>query len=119
VDRAVQTLDREGVRTLVGRQIVVYLVDRGSTDLVAARPLLESVVEAVLQTEPFRRVSRAAASETNRVFFVRERSNVLFDLSDAANVVQFGLRSVSPPLAKQIPSDLEPQLLTLRRREFA
>jgi hypothetical protein len=118
-DRALEALDDDGLRTVVGRQIVVNAIERGSTDLVAARPLLESVVEAVMQTEPFRRVFRAAAVETNRVFFVRERSNALFDLGDAAQVVQFAARSVSPKVAKQIPEDLKPQLLTLRRREFA
>jgi uncharacterized membrane protein HdeD (DUF308 family) len=118
-DRAVHALEDDGLRNLVGRELVVNLIDRGSTDLVAARPLLESVVEAVIQTEPFRRIFRAAAIETNRVFFQRERKNALFDLGDAAQVVQFALRSVSPKVAKEIPEDLDTQLLTLRRREFA
>src|SRR5829696_1322275 len=118
-DRAVEALEDDGVRHLVSREIVVNLIDRGSTDLVAARPLLESVVDTVVGTQPFRRVFRAAARETNRVFFVRERGNALFDLGDASQIVQFALRSVSPRLAKEIPKDLEPQLLTLRRRDFA
>ena len=40
-DRAVVALDDDGLRQLVGREIVVNAVERGSTDLVAARPLLE------------------------------------------------------------------------------
>jgi hypothetical protein len=118
-DRALIALEDDGVRRVVGREIVVNAIERGSTDLVAARPLLESVVEAVLQTEPFRRIFRAAALETNRVFFVREKTNALFDLGDAAEVVQFALRSVSPKIAKELPDDIKPQLVTLRRREFA
>jgi hypothetical protein len=118
-DRAIEALNDDGVRNLVGREIVVNAVERGSADLVAARPLIESVVEAVMQTDPFRRIFRAAALETNRVFFVREKKNALFDLGDAAEVVQFALRSVSPRLAKQLPQDIKPQLLTIRRREFA
>ena len=118
-DRAVAALDDDGVRVLVGQQIVVNLVDRGSTDLVAVRPLLESVVGAVIQTEPFRRLFRAAALETNQVFFKRERGNALFDLADAAQVIRFGLKSVSPDIAKELPRNIEPTLLTLRRREFA
>jgi hypothetical protein len=118
-DRAVMALENDGVRELVGQQIVVNLVDRGSTDLVAVRPLLESVVGAVIQTDPFRRLFRAAALETNQVFFERERGNALFDLADAAQVIRFGLKSVSPKIAKELPRDIEPTLLTLRRREFA
>ena len=118
-DHAVEALQNDGVRELVGQQIVVNVVDRGSTDLVAVRPLLESVVGAVIQTDPFRRLFRQAALQTNQVFFEREKGNALFDLADAAQVVRFGLKSVSPKLAEELPRDLEPKLLTLRRREFA
>jgi hypothetical protein len=118
-DRAVAALDDDEVRAVVEREIVTYAIDHGSADLVAARPLLESVVGTLLQTEPFRRVFRAAASEANRLFFDRSRENVVFDLGDAAQIVEFGLRSVSPDLAQQLPTDLQPELLTLRERAFA
>ncbi|MBD0282614.1 MAG: hypothetical protein ICV69_10540 [Thermoleophilaceae bacterium] len=117
-DRAVEALDDDDVRRVVGREIVVNVIDRGSTDLVAARPLLESVVGAVMQTDPFRRLFRAAAVEANRVFFVSERENALFDLSNAAEVLRFGLQSVSPSLAKDIPKDIDPDVLTIRREEI-
>ena len=118
-DRAVAALDDEGVRHLVAREIVVNLVDRGSTDLVAARPLLESVVGAIVQTQPFRSVFRRAALEANKVFFVRDRSDTLVNLGDAATVLQFGVRSVSPKLGREIPADIDPELFTLDRDEFA
>jgi hypothetical protein len=118
-NRAVDALEDDGVRRLVGREIVIYLAERGSADLAAARPLLETVVDTLIQTEPFRRVFRIAALQANRVFFDRGKENVLFDLGDAAQIVEFGLRSVSPNLAKQLPNDLQPDLLALRDREFA
>jgi hypothetical protein len=118
-DRAVQALDDDGVRRVVAREIVVNLVDRGSTDLVAARPLLESVVDTVIGTAPFRSVFREAAVQTNRVFFTRDRRNALFDVSDATELVRFALQSVSPDLARQLPKDIEANLVALRRREFA
>ena len=118
-NRSLDALEDDGVRRVVGREIVIYLAERGDADLAAARPLLETVVDTLIQTEPFQRVFRIAALEANRVFFVRERENVLLDLGDAAQIVQFGLRSVSPDLAKQLPDELEPDLLALRDREFA
>jgi hypothetical protein len=118
-DRAVAALEDDRVRKVVGREIVVNLIDRGSTDLVAARPLLESVVDAVIQSAPFKTIFRRAAVEANRVFFVRERSNALFDVSDAAELVRFALQSVSPNLARQVPEDFDANLVELRRREFA
>ena len=73
----------------------------------------------VLQSAPFRRVFRQAAVEANKVFFVRDKKNALFDISDSAELVRFALRSVSPNLAKEVPKDLDATLVTLRRREFA
>lgn len=118
-DRAVAALEDDEVRRVVGREIVTYAVEHGSADLVAARPLLESVVGGLLQTEPFRRVFHAAAGQVNRAFFDRGKENVLFDLGDAAQIVEFGLRSVNPSLADELPEDLAPDLLALREREFA
>ena len=118
-DRALVALEDDGLRKVVRREIVVNLIDRGSSDLIAARPLLESVVDVVLQSAPFRRVFREAAIQANRVFFVRDKKNALFDISDSAELVRFALRSVSPNLAKEVPKDLDATLLTLRRREFA
>ncbi len=118
-DRALVALEDDGLRKVVRREIVVNLIDRGSTDLVAARPLLESVVDVVLQSAPFRKIFRQAAVEANQVFFVRDKKNALFDISDSAELVRFALRSVSPKLAKEVPKDLDATLLTLRRRDFA
>jgi hypothetical protein len=118
-DSAVEALDDDRVRKVVAREIVVNLIDRGSTDLVAARPLLESVVDTVIGTAPFKSVFREAAVQTNRVFFTRERSNALFDVSDATELVRFALQSVDPKLARQLPEDIEANLVALRRQEFA
>jgi len=118
-DRALAALEDDRVRNVVGREIVVNLIDRGSTDLVAARPLLESVVGAVIESRPFKIVFRQAALQTNRVFFARDRRNALFDIADAAQLVRFALKSVSPEIAAQLPKDMEGNLLALRRREFA
>jgi hypothetical protein len=118
-DRAVAALDRDAVRHAVGREVVTGLLDRGSTDLVGARPLLQTVVDAVIRTDAFRRVLRLAAIEANRVFFDRRGSRVTLDLSDAAEVVRFAARSVSPRVAREIPADLQPGLLSLQRRDFA
>lgn len=118
-DRAVTALDDDAVRHLIGREIVTGLIDRGTSDLVAARPLIESVVDAALQTEPFRRLLRTAAVEANRTLFVRNHRSVALDLSDAAELVRFAARSVSPRLARELPDDLQPELLKLNKREFA
>ena len=118
-DRAEAALEDDAVRTVVSREIVTNVIDRGATDLVAARPVIESVVDAAIDTNAFRKLFRSAALQANRLFFVREKKNFVFDLADASEIVRFGLRSVSPALAKQVPPDLDVALLSLKQRDFA
>jgi hypothetical protein len=118
-NRAATALEDDDVRQLVSREIVTGLIDHGSADLIAARPLLETIVDAALQTDPFRRVFRSAAVEANRTFFVRDHQSVALNLSDTVAVVRFAAQSVSPKLARELPRSLEPSLLRLQRREFA
>ena len=118
-DRALVALEDDNVRRVVRRELVTALIDRGSADLAAARPLLESVVDAVIDAQPFQSLFRRAAVQANRVFFVRDRENALVDISDAATLVDFGLRTVSPRLAEEVPTDIQPELATLSQDEFA
>jgi hypothetical protein len=118
-NRAVEAVADEQVRTVVSRELVVNLVDRGSSDLIAARPLIESVVNAAIDTDAFRKLFREAALETNRVLFVRDRDNAAFRIADAYRLVRFGLRSVAPQVAADVPTNLDVALLKLKRRDFA
>src|SRR4051794_29053877 len=101
-DRAENALERDAVRQVVAREIVVQLIDRGSTDLISARPVIEEVVDFVVASRPFRPVFRRAALQAHRVLFVRDTGNAAFDLADAGTVVESALRSVSPRTAKKI-----------------
>ena len=118
-DRATDALERDAVRRVVAREIVVQLIDRGSTDLISARPVIEEVVDFVVASRAFRRVFRTAAINGNRVLFVRDEGNVAFGVADAGTVVASALRSVAPDTAKRIPPDFDAQLLKLRDRSFA
>jgi hypothetical protein len=119
VERSEAALQDDEVRDVIAREIVVQLIDRGSTDLISARPVLESVVEFVVASQPFRRVIRSAAAGANRVLFVREEGGVAFDVADAGTIVIGAMRSVAPNVAKRIPEDFDARLLELRKRSFA
>jgi hypothetical protein len=116
---AVEALETDATRDVVSTEIVVGLVENASPNLVAARPVLESVVATVIDSSAFRDVFREAARQTNLLLFEREKASVAFDLADAGEVVRFGLESVSPNLAKQIPESVDLALLKLKDREFA
>jgi len=116
---ASEALADDEVREVVATEIVVQLAERGSADLVAARPLLQSVVDTVIETRQFRTIFSQAAEEANRLLFVRDKSNVAVDLADSVEIVRFALRSVQPELADQIPEDVQVELAKLGSQDFA
>ncbi len=116
---AAEALADDEVREVVATELVVQLIERGSADLVAARPLLESVVDTVVETRQFRDIFRQAAIEANRLLFVREKRNVALDLADSLEIIRFALRSVSPEAANAIPESVDLTLAKLGEREFA
>ena len=118
-DRATAALEDDAVRDFVAQQLVVQVIERSSPDVLAARPLLETLVRAGIDTDPFRRLFRRAAIEANRVLFERERESVAFELSDATKVLRFVLSEIAPDIGEQIPSELDVALLELEEREFA
>ena len=118
-DRTAAAFDRPEVRRVVAREVVVQLIDRGSTDLVSARPVLEGVVDALVGTPPFQRVVRGAAAQSHQLLFERESNSLVFDLADVSTVVLSGVRSVSPDIAKRVPDDVDARLVDVRERAFA
>jgi len=118
-DNAAEAFQDDAVREVVATELVVNLIEQGSPDLIAGRPLLETVVGTVLDTAPFRQVFRQAAKESNRLLFVRNKTSVAFDLKDALEVVRFALQSSSPRLADALPKSLDATLLKLQERDFA
>jgi hypothetical protein len=117
-DRTVAALAREPVRRVIAREIVVQAIDRASPDLIAARPVITSVVESAVATRQFRGVIHTVAEQAHRLLFARG-GNVAFSIADAGTVVISALRTLAPNIAKKVPRDVDAQLLNLRRQSFA
>ena len=117
-DRTVAALGHERVRRVVAREIVVQVIDAGPSDLLAARPLINSLVESVIATPQFRSVVAEAARHAHRLLFDRG-GNVVFDIADAGTVVLSALRTLAPNVASKVPRNVDAKLLDLRRRSFA
>ncbi len=117
-DRTVAALGHEPVRRVASREIVVQVIDQGSSDLLAARPLINSVVDTALDTPQFRGVIHKVAEQAHRLLFERG-GNVAFSIADAGTVVISALRTLSPSVASKIPKDVDAKLLDLRRQSFA
>lgn len=117
-DRAVVALDDSNVRDVVARQIVVGVVERGSPDLISARPLLETAVETVVSTGPFRSLVRTTAQQAHSLLFDHGNAFV-FDLADTGTVVLSAVRSLAPDIAAKLPANADATLVDLRERPFA
>jgi hypothetical protein len=117
-ERATATLEEEAVAHAVSRELAADVSNAGPPALISARPILESVFEALIATQPFERVFEQAARQANRILFTRERT-VAVTLEDAVNVLRSALSSANPKLAEKIPKNLEPELARLEERSFA
>jgi hypothetical protein len=117
-DHTVSALAREPVRRVVAREIVVQAIDRSSPDLIAARPVITSVVETAVDTPQFRGLMRIVAEQAHRLLFHRG-GNVAFSVADAGTVVISALRTLAPNIASKVPAHVDAQLLDLRRQSFA
>ncbi|HEV2975325.1 MAG TPA: hypothetical protein VGX69_10090 [Solirubrobacteraceae bacterium] len=117
-ERTVAALGHEPVRRVIAREVVVQVIDQGSSDLIAARPLINSLVEAVVATPQFRGVVRLAAEQGHRLLFDRG-GNVAFSIADAGTVVLSALRTLAPSVASKVPQNVDAKLLDLRKQSFA
>jgi hypothetical protein len=117
-DRAVSALQDSAVRDVVSRQIVVGVIERGSPDLISARPLLETAVETVVSTGPFRSLVRTTAQQAHSLLFGHGNAFV-FDVADTGTVVLSAVRSLAPDVAAKLPANADATLVDLRRRPFA
>ncbi len=118
-DRSVQALKQPAVSRVVAREITVQVLERASPDLLAARPVIESVLQLVVQSKPFGNAFRLAAEHGHRLLFERGGGNAAFDLADAGTVITSAVRTLAPNIAREIPAKTEAVLLTLRKRSFA
>lgn len=117
-DRAVHALQSTEVREVIAEQIAVELLERGSPDLVASRPLVLTAVEAILETDQFARVLRRSAATAHGVLFEGDR-DVIVELEAARELLARAVEAASPELAGQIPADLSPRIAEIRGGDAA
>ncbi|MCW3012208.1 MAG: hypothetical protein JWO90_2612, partial [Solirubrobacterales bacterium] len=117
-DRGVAALQSDAVRAVIAEQVAVQLLERRSPDLIATRPLVLTAVEAVLDTDSFERVLRRAARTAHGVL-IGGGSDVTIELSELRDVLVPALRSASPALARQVPTDLRTEIAAIRATDVA
>ena len=103
-NRATDALSDDSVRSLVAQQITDEVVLKNQADLLAARPIIESVASEIVGGRAFLGLWRTAVRDVHRALFKRDQSTVTLTIADVGTVLAAALQEVRPSLARELRS---------------
>jgi hypothetical protein len=101
--RATAALEDDAVKSEIARRVTDDLVLNAQADLVAVRPLIESVVEGLVGAGVFRDLFHNAVRDVHSALFEGNENTATLTLADIGVVVRGALQALAPRVAKQIP----------------
>ena len=111
-NRATAALQSDSVRSLAAQRITDQIILEHKSDLLAARPIIESVVSSVVGGRAFTGVFRAGVRDMHRALFDRDQNTLTLTVADVGTIVAAGLEVVAPGTAKQVRATAEVHLVT-------
>jgi hypothetical protein len=103
-NRATAALRDDSVQSLIAEKITDEVVLEQKADLVAARPLIESVASNIVGGRAFTELFRKAVRDVHRSLFKQDKDTVTLTIADVGTVLAAALEAVRPDLAKQLGS---------------
>jgi hypothetical protein len=113
-DRAVESLEGQGVRRAIERELVGALPEEATS---RQRQLIESVTDEVIRSDAFRELFREATVELHGVYLGGD-DRVALRLDAAIPLVEDALPADAPALRRFAREQLDGEVLTLRRGTF-
>ena len=110
-NRAAEALRDDAVRTVIAEKVTDEVVLKQEADLIAVRPVIESVTSAIVGSRAFTGLFRAAIRDVHRAVFDRNEDTVTLTVADVGTVLQAALLQLRPKLAAQVESTGRIQLL--------
>ena len=101
-NRATAALRDDSVRSLVAQKVTDEVVLKNEADLLAARPIIESVASGIIGSSAFTELFRAAVRDVHRAVFHRDRDTVILTLADVGTVLAAALQRLRPKLADEL-----------------
>jgi hypothetical protein len=101
-NRATAALRDDSVRTLVAQRITDQVVLENEADLLAARPIIESVASGIVGSRAFTSLFRSAVRDVHRALFGRDQETVTLTVADIGTVIAAGLERLRPSLAREV-----------------
>jgi hypothetical protein len=101
-NRATAALRDDSVKSLIAQKITDEVVLKNQADLLAARPIIESVASEIVGGRAFTSLFRAAVRDVHRAVFNRDRNTVTLTVGDVGTVLAAAVQKLRPSLAKQL-----------------
>ena len=102
--RATAALADDSVRSLIAQKITDEVVLKNEADLIAARPIIESVASEIVGGRAFTGLWRSAVRDVHRALFKRDKNTVTLTVADVGTVLAAALEQVRPALAEELRS---------------
>jgi hypothetical protein len=103
-NRATVALSDDNVKTLVADKITDDVVLKNQQDLLAARPIIQSVASGIVGSRAFTSLFRSAVRDVHRALFDRDEHTVTLTIADVGTVLAAALEQVRPSLARKVQS---------------
>ena len=100
-NRATAALRDDSVQSLAAERITDEVV-KNQENLLAARPIIESIASSVVGSGAFTDLFRSAVRDVHRAVFDRDQNTVTLTVKDVGTVLAAGLQQVRPALADQV-----------------
>ena len=111
-NRATAAVRDDSVRSLIAQKITDEVVLKNEADLIAARPIIESVASEIVGGRAFTSLFRTAVRDLHRALFKRDKNTVTLTISDVGTVLAAALEQLRPALADKLQSTKRVQLVT-------
>jgi hypothetical protein len=103
-NRAAAALREPSVRTLIARRITDEVVLKRESNLLAARPIIQSVVSQAVGGPAFNSLFRSGIRDVHRALFTDDHQTLTLTVADVGSVLAAGLDVVRPSLATEVRS---------------
>jgi hypothetical protein len=101
-NRATVALNDDNVKTLVADKITDDVVLKNQQDLLAARPIIQSVASGIVASRAFTSLFRSAVRDVHRALFDRDEHTFTLTVADVGTVLAAALEQVRPSLARKL-----------------
>src|SRR5689334_1185938 len=109
-NRATAALRDDSVRGLIAARITDDVVLRHQSNLLAARPIIQSVTADIVGNRAFTGLFRRGVRDIHRAVFARDRNTVTLTLADVGTVIAAALEQLRPSLARQVQASSRVEL---------